>query len=425
MTLFWIAALSISLLCAVLLVLPLWRDSRPQGEQDLVALNRRVFRERLAELERDHAEGRTDEATLVELRTELERNMLLLDADAPAASDRRFTPRGMTIAVLLLLPLLASGFYYGVAAPQGLPAWWQLREEMGPSVDKILRGEAPSADDAKDRSMADFVRLLQDRLQRDPKNADGWFMLGIAYMQLEMAQPATTAFEHAWRLRPDESRYALLYAQSRIFGNQGQLEAVSRGLLEGVLAETPEHESALLMYGLSAHRSGDYATAVKQLERLQQLRAARGAGDGGSQLLAQVDETLAEARQRLRHAAAGTTTAPAAALRVKVRVDRALAGKYSPDDTLYIFARPLAGPPMPLAVVKRRAGELPLTIELDDRQSMMPQRPLSSVQEITVTARISRHGSPEPQPGDLEAVAVPVRQSGKAQSLELVIQSLR
>lgn len=424
MPLFWIAALSLSLLCAAVLVLPLWRDSRPQGEQDMVALNRRVFRERLAELEGDHAEGRTDEATFVELRTELERNMLSLDAAAPAASASRLAARGVTVAMVLLLPLLASGFYYGVVAPQGLPGWWQLRLEMGPSVDKILRGEAPSADDAKGRTMADFARLLQDRLQRDPKNADGWFMLGIAYMQMEMAQPASTAFEHAWRLRPDESRYALLYAQSRIFGNQGQLEAVSRRLLESVLAENPAHESALLMYGLAAHRSGDFSTAVTQLERLQQLRGARGAGDGGSQLLAQLDDTLADARQRLAQAAAGVA-APAAALRVKVRVDRSLAGKYSPDDTLYIFARPLAGPPMPLAVVKRRAGELPLTIELDDRQSMMPQRPLSSVQEITVTARISRHGSPEPQPGDLEAVAVPVRQSGKAQALELVIQSQR
>lgn len=422
MTLFWIAALLLTLLTALVLVLPLWRGSRGPAGQDMVALNRRVFRERLAELERDHAEGRTDEATFVELRTELERNMLSLDAGDPAASANRFTPRGVTIAVLVLLPLLAFGFYYQVAMSQGLPGWWKLRAEMGPSVDKILRGEAPSAAEAQGHTMADFVRLLQDRLQRDPKNDQGWFMLGIAYMQLELAQPASTAFEHAWRLDPDEPRYALLYAQSRIFGNEGQLEPVSRGLLDAVLAKSPDHESALLMYGLAAYRGGDHATAVQKLERLQQLRGARGEGNGASPLLAQLDGTLADARARLQRAG---TTAPVAALRVKVRVDRSLAGKYSPDDTLYVFARALAGPPMPLAVVKRRAGELPLTIDLDDSQSMMPQRPLSSVQEITVTARISRHGSPEPKPGDLEAVAVPVRQSGKAQAVELVIQSTR
>lgn len=425
MTLFWIAALLLTLLTALVLVLPLWRGSHGPAGQDLVALNRRVFRERLAELERDRAEGRTDEATFVELRTELERNMLSLDAGDAAASAGRFTPRGVTVAVLLVVPLLAFGFYDGAVRPQGLADWWQLRTEMGPSVDKILRGEAPAESEAQDHTMADFVRVLQDRLQRDPKNDQGWFMLGIAYMQLEMVQPASTAFEHAWRLRPDEPRYALLYAQSRIFGNEGQLEAVSRGLLDAVLAKQPDHESALLMYGLAAYRGGDYVNAVQKLEHLQRLRGARGEGHGGSPLLAQLDGTLADARARLQQAAAGAPAAATAALRVKVRVDRALAGKYSSDDTLYVFARALAGPPMPLAVVKRRAGELPLSIDLDDSQSMMPQRPLSSVQEITVTARISRHGSPEPQPGDLEAVAVPVRQSGKAQAVELVIQSLR
>lgn len=423
MTLFWISALLLALLAAALIVLPLWRDGRRDGEQDLVALNRRVFRERLAELERDHAEGRTDEPTFVELRTELERNMLGLDAPATAADAARFPPRAVSFAVLVLLPLLAVGFYKGIAAPEGLPAWWQLRAEMGPSVDKLMRGETPAADEARGRTMADFVRLLQDRLQRDPKNADGWFMLGIAYMQLELVQPAATAFEHAWRLRPEEPRFALLYAQARIFGNEGQLDPTSRGLLESVLEREPAHEGALLMYGLAAHRSGDFAAAVARLEQLQQARAGRQAG-AGSPLLAQVDAALADARARLK-AGAAAKAANAGGLRVKVRVDRSLAGEYSQDDTVYVFARALSGPPMPLAVVKRRAGELPLTLDLDDSQSMMPQRPLSSVQEITVTARISRHGSPEPQPGDLEAVAVPVRQSGQLQAVELVIQSVR
>lgn len=423
MTLFWLAALLLSLVSAAILVLPLWRGSRADGEQDMLALNRRVFRERLAELERDRADGRTDDATFTELRTELERNLLTLEDGPGGAQAANRSPRLVSLLVVVLLPLLALGFYREMAAPPGLPDWWQLRAEMGPSVDRLMRGEVP-AETATGHTLADFVRLLQDRLQRDPRNADGWFMLGIAYMQLEMVQQASTAFEHAWRLRPGESRYALLYAQSRVFSNEGQLDPQSRQLLESVLAREPAHEGALLMYGLAAHRSGDHGAAVALLERLQQQRAERNAG-AGSPVLAQVDAALADARQRLRQAADGQGAVAKAGLRVKVRVDRGVAGQYSPDDTLYVFARALAGPPMPLAVVKRRAGELPLTLELDDSQSMLPQQPLSSVAEITVTARISRHGGPEPQPGDLEAVAVPVRQGSKTQTVELVLQSVR
>ncbi|HEX4869344.1 MAG TPA: c-type cytochrome biogenesis protein CcmI [Moraxellaceae bacterium] len=422
--LFWALAVALSLLAAAAIVWPLWRNRHGDAGQDLLALNRRVFRERLAELERDRAEGRTDEATFVELRTELERNMLTLEPAVAEGASARFSPRVVSVLVLLALPLMALGFYRYAAAPQGLGAWWELREEMGPSVDKLMRGEPPSEADARAHTIADFVRLLQDRLQREPKNDEGWFMLGVAYMQLEMVQPASTAFEHAWRLRPSEPRYALLYAQTRIFANQGQLDPLTRRLLDEVLAGQPGHEGALVMYGLAAYQGGDYATAAARLEEFQRHRAARGA-PAGSPMVAQVSAALADARARLKASASGQVASRSGGITVKVRVDRAVAGRFAPGDTLYVFAKPLAGPPMPLAVVRRGAGELPLTLELDDSQSMMPQRPLSSVREVAVSARISRHGGPDPQPGDLEAVAVPVRQGGQHQTVELVIQSVR
>jgi cytochrome c-type biogenesis protein CcmH len=424
MTLFWIFALLLALVSAAVVALPLWRGARAPA-QDMVTLNRRVFRERLAELEKDQIEGRIDAATLAELRTELERNLLTLQAERPDDSGPGASRRRLTALTLVLVPAVAAGFYYGVVAPRELGKWWTLRQEMGPAVDRLLSGQPLTDAETANHTLPDFIRLLQDRLQRQPADAEGWFMLGISYMQLNMGQPAQTALEHAWRLAPDEPRHALAYAQIRIFSNEGQLDATSRQLLEGVLVREPGHEGALVLLGFGAYRSGDHATAVTMLERLEQARAARGATRAVG-LTEQLGATLADARSRLAAAKSGQVPAAVgAAIRVKVRIDRSLAGKYAPDDTLYIFARALNGPPMPLAVVKRRASDLPVTIELDDSQSMMPERPLSSVREVAVSARISRHGSPEPQPGDLEAIAVPVRQGSDGQDVELVIRNLR
>lgn len=427
MTVFWIAAVLLALVCALLIVLPLWRDSRKGEELDLLALNRRVFQERLAELEKDCAEGRIDAGTLAELRTELERNLLALQDDQGALMQPpKPAGRRVALAALLLLPVLALGFYYAVLEPRSLGQWLTLQREMGPAVDKLLAGQSLTESDTGKHTLGDFVRLLQDRLQKDPGNAEGWFMLGMSYVQLGLGEPAATAFEHAWRLKPDEPRNALALAQTRIFSNDGQLDPFSQQLLEGVLAREPQHEGALVLLGFGAYRSGDYATAVAALEKLQQLRAARHASSGPA-MLQQLASTLADARAKLQAEKSGhpVVAAGGAPLRVKVEVDRSLAGQYSPDDTLYVFARALNGPPMPLAVVKRQAADLPLMLELDDSQSMMPQRPLSSVQEISVSARISKHGTPDPQPGDLEAVAVPVRQNGKTQSVDLLIRSIR
>ncbi len=425
MILFWCLALVLALVTAVLVVLPLWRQPA-DVEQNLLELNRRVFRERMAELEKDEAEGRLDADTLSELRTELERSLLTLDAASVQSVTPGVSRRLSAWLVLLLLPLLSLLFYWSVMAPQGLADWGKLRRDMGPAVDRVLMGQVPTEAESRAHTLPDFIRVLQYRLQGEPENAEGWFMLGMSYVQLEMGEPALTAFEHAWRQNPQEPRYELAYAQTLLYGNEGQLDPLSRQLLGSVLTKNPEHEGAMVLLGFAAFRSGDYALAVSTLEKLQAQRAARNA-TGGPAVLQQVAQTLTAAREKL----GATSNVPAVAaaatppIRVRVQIDRKLAGSFAPEDTVYIFARALKGPPMPLAVVRRRAGELPFTVELDDSQSPMPTMKLSAVAEVAVTARISRHGSPEAQPGDLEAIAVPVRQGGAAQSVELLIQNVR
>lgn len=422
MILFWFLAVSLAVLATVLVLLPLRRGT-PGAEQDLVALNRRVFRERLAELEKDQAEGRLDAAAFAELRTELERNLLSAASDTPAPATRRIPLRFVVAVTFLALPLLAVSFYYVAVAPQNLAEWWAVKSEFGPVVDRLLRdGELSTAEEER-LGMANRIRLLQDRLQQHPDDDRGWLLLGKSYFWLGQVQPATVALEHAWRLDPDNPEYAVGMALALIFGNERQLDAQSRRLLDGVLAEHPDYEDALRIYGVFAYQSGDFATAATMLQRLLSLpHPARN----DPAMRQEMQAMMADARMRLQQPVAETRAAPAGSvLRVRVKIDRALAGKYSPDDTLYVFARALDGPPMPLAVVKRRAGEAPLTVELDDSQSMMAQRPLSSVPEIAVSARISRHGDPQPQSGDLEAVPVPVRQNGTAQGVDLLIRNVR
>src|SRR4051794_40757625 len=49
-----------------------------------------------------------------------------------------------------------------------------------------------------------------------------------------------------------------------------------------------------------------------------------------------------------------------------------LAGKGSATDTLFVFAREMNGPPMPVAIVRATKKDLPFTFRLDDSTSMMP-----------------------------------------------------
>lgn len=417
MTVFWILAVALSLLVIIAVLWPLWRVPRSSGAS-LLELNRRVFAERLAELEADRSEGRIEAETFADLKTELQRNLLSVDMEVAPVRDARLSVAAMVLGVAALG--LAILFYSAVVFSPEVPNWWKVRASAGPAAEQLMEGKLPSESDNKAHSLQEIIQGMQYQLQRNPQQPEGWFTLGVAYAQAEILPPALVAFERAWRLKPEETRYALTLAQARLFSNQGRLDDFSRGLLSGVVTREPAHEGALLLLGLGAWRSGDAATAVPVLEQLLNVRQQRAANDP-SPAMQEVVRALADARAQLR---SGPASAVSARLVVNVQADKSVAGTFSPDDVVYVFARALQGPPMPLAVARRKASELPLTIELDDAQSMTPDRPLSSVREIVVEARISRHGTPEKRSGDIEAVAVPVRQGDAAQTVALRLTSI-
>ena len=88
-------------------------------------------------------------------------------------------------------------------------------------------------------------------------------------------------------------------------------------------------------------------------------------------------------------------------LQVEVMLDPAFTEGYSPDATLFVYARRIDGPPMPLAIWRGVAGEFPVQVVLDDTLAMMPEMNLSKAREVMVVARISESGQAERQSGDL------------------------
>ena len=92
----------------------------------------------------------------------------------------------------------------------------------------------------------------------------------------------------------------------------------------------------------------------------------------------------------------------------RVVLSAALQARVQPEDTVLIVARVLDGPRMPVAVLRRRAGELPLDFTLDDSTATTPTLRLSPSMQLVVAARILRAGQAVAQPGDLQGISLPV-----------------
>lgn len=114
-----------------------------------------------------------------------------------------------------------------------------------------------------------------------------------------------------------------------------------------------------------------------------------------------------------------SAAAAATALKVTVSLSPALAGKAAPDDVVFIFARPVSGPRMPLAIVRKQVRDLPATVILDDSQGMNPQLKLSGAAEVIVVARVTKSGMADARDGDLEGVSAPVASGTRAISLSI------
>lgn len=162
--------------------------------------------------------------------------------------------------------------------------------------------------------------------------------------------------------------------------------------------------------------AGSMASAIASLES----RLAKGGGSADDwELLAKsfeflgrpADAALARART-LPPVPSDTSVSDApppaasagsgAAVSGEVTLAPALEAKAAPGETLFIVAKSVDSPGIPVAVFRGSVGIWPLKFTLDDSQSMLPGRNLSSAGRVTIEARISHKGQAQPARGDLQ-----------------------
>ena len=98
-----------------------------------------------------------------------------------------------------------------------------------------------------------------------------------------------------------------------------------------------------------------------------------------------------------------TAAMPAPSIAIEVTIDPSLLKEIKENDVLFIFARAVSGPPMPLAAIKRQARELPVSLVLDDSSMLRPGTSLAQFEQLKLGARVSHSGQPIAQSGDLQS----------------------
>lgn len=321
----------------------------------------------------------------------------------------------LTVAVLALVlwPLWrhARGLAVAIAVP-ALLATVALYQLVG----------TPAALDAAalqpPETLGDAIVQLEQELQRDPTRAEGWRLLGRAYATEQRLVDSRDAYARAAALEPDNPDVLVEAAQASALADpQRRFDARSVARLEHALEVQPEHQRARWFLGVAQRQAGRNAEAAATWEALLPLVDAATAAS----LRPQVDAARADAGlPPLPPPADAATGATALTVRVSLDPDLASRVRLRGDASVFVIARAVGGPPIPVAAEKRSVQELPFTAVLDDGDSFMPTAKLSSLQEVELVARLSASGDATKAEGDVESAPVRVTLPVEA-PVELVI----
>jgi cytochrome c-type biogenesis protein CcmH len=356
--------------------------SASSGRLSRSAVNVSVYRDQLRELEGDLAAGTLAREDYERARAELERR-LLEDVSKPDPAVAPASGRGTALAVAIGIPILAAALYFTV----GNPAAVNREAELQASAAQV---EA-------------MVARLAMRLREKPDDVEGWKLLGRSYAVMGRFAESAEAYGKAAMHAPRDAQLLADFADSLAMARGQRLEGEPEKLVLRALEIDPNNLKALALAGTSAYERKDYGRAAALWQRM----------------LAHVPPESEEARsiqQNVNQARSLVSQNPST-LKGTVSLSPKLKDKAAPEDTVFVFARAVEGPPMPLAVARVRVRDLPYRFQLDDSMAMSPALKLSTFPKVVVTARISKTGTATPQAGDLQGASAPVPNDASAVSV--------
>ena len=422
----FVASVAVLVCLALFLIVPALLK-KPEVDDEYVEnfdeQNIRIARERAAELKQDLENQRISQEVYEKAQDELEKNLALDLSLSEKDTNIKISQQPAKILALLLIliiPLTAGLIYWQLGDYQS------IEKGTGRVADKMI-GEPGKPQ----MTMQEAVDKLRARLDAKPNNPEGWFMLARSYATMERYADAADAYKKTIALHGEDADLLLRYADTLIMRDGGIYNEKSLSLIKQALNLDPKHPQGLWMAGMAERASGHTKQALEYWYELDPLL------NGNAKAQTELHKMIKDTEQLISPVELATIKKPssplplkskpisvAASIEVSISLDAALLNKVSPNDTVFIFAKALQGPPMPLAAVRKTVADLPLTITLNDAMAMMPNMKLSSFAQVKIAAVVSKSGQPGLSAGDLYGEKQPVSVK-QTHSLSIIINTIK
>jgi cytochrome c-type biogenesis protein CcmH len=260
--LFWAIAAAMAGLAAIRLLWPLARPAAapaaPAESYDIA-----VYRDQLAEIDRDLGRGLLTGEAAAAARLEIERRLLAAARELPAPADEEAAAApgrrrpAIAAAVACGLPLLALGLYLGLGSP-GVPA-----------LPFAERPTAEAGGAGQPGELAPLADRLAKRLQVQPNDPEGWVLLGQTWQQLGRPADAASAYHQAIVHGGTQPGLRSAYGEALTEAAGGQVTPAAAEAFAAALKEDPGDARARFYLASAEAQAGHPDRALEQLVALE------------------------------------------------------------------------------------------------------------------------------------------------------------
>ena len=414
-------ALAALLVAAALALIWLGLRSRSSegAEAKRTETNLEALRAEYRQLQSERDAGRISEDEFAESRGELERRVLeeTRSTEALEREDRREKRRTLAF-IAVFLPFAAALIYWRFGT------WDAFNPEIAQMQAQHSRGHSMSELDAQ-------LSNLEKSLQENPANVNGWLLFARTNDALKRYDKAAGAYEKlAGMLSGAEKAQILADWADCLAAQKGGLDGRPEQLVDEAIALDAHLWKALALKGTALYNRKDYKGASKVWERL--LADQKPGTEDWANVVAMVNDAREKAGMpllketpsvtRMEKTAAPEAAPSSAVVAVSGTVSLApeLKERVRGDETVFVFARPVSGSRMPVAVLQCRVSDLPYRFALDSTMRLPGgMGGMETMKSVIVGARISRSGNLMPQSGDLEGETPAVAVGSSSLSLKI------
>ena len=291
---------------------------------------------------------------------------------------------GWAIGISLLVAVATAVLYSQTGHYTALTNWQIAQQQLPAYGERALLNQG---EPLSDEEIELFALALRTKISKEGDDAVAWFVIGRIWLSKGMVEDAIEAFEKALALTPNRVNVLISYSQALLVSGGDEHLAKAALSLSKVLQQEPDNTDALSMLAMVAEERGD----KEQARQAWQLLLPKLENTDPRYALVQQKLGLAPAEQTVAAKHNSATAVSGRRVQVQLSISPELAEQYK-TGTLFVFAKAVDGPPLPLAVQKLAVFQGTQTIELSEAQAMQPGWTLANAERIQISARLSLSG---------------------------------